>query len=221
MSRSRHSSTEYFGSPRLCSPNSSTRFPVKSLIGEIESNASLSPSEMNHLNDRLLQLDQIGQVEDVAESSRMKCRLRARARIVGQLDRERFFGHDEAGACDVLRLDRGAVRRRFRNGYRRFLAPGGLGFRGRLGSSIYRSSPLKRPAIRPGIGAGEPAPHYRARHSQKCKKARSSPRREKGPRTFPALPAGRHRRYVHRPSSGVKANGRACRRSRLRPVLCD
>src|SRR5471032_173969 len=51
MSRSRHSSTEYFGSPSEWSPNSSTRLPVKSLIGEIELNASISPSEMNHLND--------------------------------------------------------------------------------------------------------------------------------------------------------------------------
>ncbi len=51
MSRSRHSSTEYFGSPSECSPNSSTRLPVKSLIGEIDSKASLSPSLMNHLKD--------------------------------------------------------------------------------------------------------------------------------------------------------------------------
>src|ERR1700723_2378627 len=51
MSRSRHSSTEYLGSPRLWSPNSSTRLPVESLIGEIELKASISPSEMNHLND--------------------------------------------------------------------------------------------------------------------------------------------------------------------------
>src|ERR1700681_3997465 len=51
MSRSRHSSTLYFGSPRLCSPNSSTRLPVKSLIGEIEVNASRKPSVMNQLNE--------------------------------------------------------------------------------------------------------------------------------------------------------------------------
>ena len=48
MSRSRHSSTEYFGSPKLCSPNSRTRLPVKSLIGEIEANASARPSVLNH-----------------------------------------------------------------------------------------------------------------------------------------------------------------------------
>ncbi len=51
MSRSRHSSTVYLGSPSECSPNSSTRLPVKSLIGEIDSKASLRPSLMNHLND--------------------------------------------------------------------------------------------------------------------------------------------------------------------------
>src|SRR5665213_290261 len=47
MSRSRHSSIVYLGSPRLCSPNSRIRFPVKSLIGEIEANASPIPSVLN------------------------------------------------------------------------------------------------------------------------------------------------------------------------------
>src|SRR5215469_4402258 len=47
MSRSRHSSIVYFGSPRLCSPNSRMRFPVKSLIGEIDANASARPSVLN------------------------------------------------------------------------------------------------------------------------------------------------------------------------------
>src|SRR5579871_1987961 len=51
MSRSRHSSTVYLGSPSECSPNSSTRLPVKSLIGEIDSNASFSPSVMNQLKE--------------------------------------------------------------------------------------------------------------------------------------------------------------------------
>src|SRR5580700_10579171 len=51
MSRSRHSSTEYFGSPSECSPNSRTRLPVKSLIGEIDSKASCNPSVTNQWKD--------------------------------------------------------------------------------------------------------------------------------------------------------------------------
>src|SRR5580704_19285524 len=47
MSRSRHSSIEYFGSPSECSPNSRIRLPVKSLIGEIEEKASARPSVLN------------------------------------------------------------------------------------------------------------------------------------------------------------------------------
>src|SRR5581483_6965884 len=47
MSRSRHSSMEYLGSPSECSPNSRIRLPVKSLIGEIEANASARPSVLN------------------------------------------------------------------------------------------------------------------------------------------------------------------------------
>src|SRR5579863_10549470 len=49
MSRSRHSSIEYFGSPSECSPNSRMRLPVKSLIGEIEAKASARPSVLNQL----------------------------------------------------------------------------------------------------------------------------------------------------------------------------
>src|SRR5579872_6589626 len=47
MSRSRHSSIEYLGSPSECSPNSRIRLPVKSLMGEIDAKASPSPSVLN------------------------------------------------------------------------------------------------------------------------------------------------------------------------------
>src|SRR5580658_4430098 len=47
MSRSRHSSIVYLGSPSECSPNSRIRLPVKSLIGEIDAKASASPSVLN------------------------------------------------------------------------------------------------------------------------------------------------------------------------------
>ena len=39
--------------------------PVKSLIGEIEANASAKPSVLNQFEARLLQLDQVGDFEDV------------------------------------------------------------------------------------------------------------------------------------------------------------
>src|SRR5579871_538045 len=47
MSRSRHSSIEYLGSPSECSPNSRIRLPVKSLMGEMDAKASASPSVLN------------------------------------------------------------------------------------------------------------------------------------------------------------------------------
>src|ERR1700729_3511687 len=47
MSRSRHSSIAYLGSPRECSANSRIRLPVKSLMGEIDAKASAKPSVLN------------------------------------------------------------------------------------------------------------------------------------------------------------------------------
>jgi len=48
-SRSRHSASEYFGSPKEYSPKrSSILEPVKSWIGEISSSSSRRPSRTNH-----------------------------------------------------------------------------------------------------------------------------------------------------------------------------
>ena len=51
MSRFLHSSTECFGSPNSCSPNSTIRLFEVFSIGDMLWNASSSPSVMNFLNE--------------------------------------------------------------------------------------------------------------------------------------------------------------------------
>src|SRR5262249_4168753 len=51
MSRSRQSSTEYLGSPRVKSVREMEVLPVKSYIGEKLSNSSLRPSSRNNLEE--------------------------------------------------------------------------------------------------------------------------------------------------------------------------
>src|SRR5205823_1556254 len=51
MSRSRHSSSEYFGGSKMWSESSSLSWPVKSSIGEMSERTSATPCSRNHSND--------------------------------------------------------------------------------------------------------------------------------------------------------------------------
>ena len=51
MSRSRHSSSEYFGGSKMWSESSSLSWPVKSSIGEMSARTSATPCSRNHSND--------------------------------------------------------------------------------------------------------------------------------------------------------------------------
>ena len=66
------------------------------------------PSVMNHLKVAFCSSIRSGSFRTSGIFAN-ECRLRFGAGILGQLDGERFFGNEEAGARDVLRLDRGTV----------------------------------------------------------------------------------------------------------------
>src|SRR3954471_22882681 len=51
MSRSRHSSSEYFGGSKMWSDSSSLSWPVKSSIGEMSERTSATPCSRNHRKD--------------------------------------------------------------------------------------------------------------------------------------------------------------------------
>src|SRR3954453_10862925 len=51
MSRSRHSSPEYFGGSKMWSDSSSLSWPVKSSIGEMSERTSATPCSRNHRKD--------------------------------------------------------------------------------------------------------------------------------------------------------------------------
>src|SRR4051795_10260618 len=51
MSRSRHSSSEYFGGSKMWSESSSLSWPVKSSIGEMSERTSATPCSRNQMKD--------------------------------------------------------------------------------------------------------------------------------------------------------------------------
>ena len=51
MSRSRHSSSEYFGGSKTWSVSSSLSWPVKSSMGEMSERTSATPCSRNHSNE--------------------------------------------------------------------------------------------------------------------------------------------------------------------------
>src|ERR1700685_2789136 len=170
MSRSRHSSTEYFGSPRLWSPNSSTRLPVKSLIGEIELNASINPSEMNHLNDAFCSSIRSGRLRTSGIFANVK-RLRGGPGSSGSSTVNASSGTTKealAMFCALIAVPFAAGSAAGAGG---FLLRGGFGFsRRRLGSHVPFNHLFERANVR------------------NAKKARSPHDEGEGPRSFPRYP---------------------------------